>query len=124
MLAVNDTFTLFNAATYTGSFSSVVSQTPGQTITWDTSNLAVNGTVRVAAAVAAPATITPAVGNGTLTLSWPPNQLGYRLEVQTNSLAVGLNTNWVTVPGSAGVTSVTVPVVPGNPTVFFRLVFP
>ena len=122
MLAVNDTFKLFNAATYGGSFSSVVSQTPGQTVTWDTSNLAVNGTVRVASVVANPVTLTPVASGGTLNLSWP--QLGYRLEVQTNSLAVGINTNWVTVPGSTGVTSVSVPVVSGNPTVFFRLVFP
>jgi autotransporter-associated beta strand protein len=124
VLAVNDTFKVFNATTYSGSFSSVVSQTPGQTVTWDLSNLTVDGTVRVATAVAAPVTLTSVVNGNNLDLSWPLDQLGYRLEVQTNSLAVGLNTNWVTVPGSTGVTAVSMPVVPGNPTVFFRLVFP
>jgi len=123
-LAVNDTFKPFNAATYVGSFSSVVSQTPGQTVTWDTSNLTADGTVRVATVAPAPVTLTSVVSGGNLNLSWPADQIGWRLEVQTNSLAVGLNTNWVTVPGSTGVTSVSVPVVPGNPTVFFRLVFP
>jgi len=124
MLAVNDTFKLFDATTYSGSFSSVVSQTPGQTVTWDTSNLAVNGTVRVATAVAVPVTLASVVNGNNLNLSWPANQLGWRLEIQTNSLAVGINTNWFTVPGSTSVTSASIPVVPGNPTVFLRLVFP
>lgn len=124
LLAVNDTFNLFDATTFNGSFSSVVSQTPGQTVTWDTSNLLVDGTVRVASAVAVPVTLGSGVSGNTLELSWPVDQLGWRLEVQTNSLAVGVNTNWFTVPGSTEVTSVSVPVVPGNPTVFFRLVFP
>jgi hypothetical protein len=124
MLAVNDTFKVFNAGAYSGSFSSVISQTPGQTVTWDLSNLTVNGTVRVASAVAVPVTLVSAPSGNTLNLSWPADQLGWRLEVQTNSLAVGLNTNWFTVPGSTSVTSVAVPVVPGNPTVFYRLVFP
>jgi len=124
MLAVNDTFKLFTATSYSGSFSSVVSQTPGQTITWDTSKLTVDGTVKVLTAVAAPVTLNSVVSGNTLNLSWPANQLGWRLEVQTNSLAVGINTNWATVPGSTSVTSVAVPVITVNPIVFYRLVFP
>jgi autotransporter-associated beta strand protein len=123
-LAVNDTFKLFDATSYNGSFANVVSQTVGQTVTWDLSNLTVDGTVRVASAVAAQVTLTSVVNGNTIDLSWPVDQLGWRLEVQTNSLAVGLANNWVTVPNSTNVTSVSVPVVPGNPAVFFRLVFP
>jgi fibronectin-binding autotransporter adhesin len=124
VLAVNDTFKVFNATTYSGSFSSVVSQTPGQVVTWDLSNLAVNGTVRVASAAAAPVTLVSAPNGNTLDLSWPADQLGWRLEVQTNALSTGLSDNWFTVPGSTEVTEMSVPVVPGNPTVFYRLVFP
>lgn len=124
VLAVNDTFKLFNASSYSGSFSAVVSQTLGQTVTWDLSNLTVNGTVRVASAVAAPVTLGSVVSGGTLNLSWPVDQIGWRLENQTNALTVGLNTNWFTVPNSTTTNSVTVPIVPGNPTVFYRLVYP
>lgn len=123
VLVAGDTFKVFNAPSYSGSFT-VVSQTPGQTITWDTSNLTVDGTVKVATAVAAPVSLGSAVSGNTLNLTWPISQLGYRLEAQTNSLTVGVNTNWVNVPGSSAVTSWPVPIVPGNPTVFYRLVFP
>jgi len=123
-LSPGDTFMLFNATTYGGSFASVVSQTPGQTVTWDTSQLTVDGSVKVVTAVATPATIATTVNGSSLQLSWPANQLGYRLEVQTNPLSVGISTNWATVPGSTQVTSVSVPIAPGTPTVFYRLVFP
>lgn len=124
VLAVNDTFKLFNASSYSGSFSAVVSQTFGQTVTWDLSNLTVNGTVRVASAVAAPVTLGSVVSGGTLNLTWPVDQIGWRLENQTNALTVGLNTNWFTVPNSTTTNSVIVPIAPGNPTVFYRLVYP
>lgn len=124
VLAVNDTFKLFDAASFSGSFSSVVSQTPGQTVTWDPSKLNVDGTVKVLSVVSTPVTLSSVVSGNNLNLSWPASQLGYRLEVQTNSLAVGVNNNWVTVPGSTSVTALSVPIVTGNPTVFYRLVFP
>jgi hypothetical protein len=123
-LAVNDTFKLFDATSYSGSFSGLVSYTPGQTVAWNTSNLTVDGTVRVVNVVAVPVTLTTVAAGGNLNLSWPPDQLGWRLETQTNPLSVGISNNWVTVPGSTEVTAVSVPIVPGNPTAFFRLIFP
>ena len=62
-------------------------------------------------------------GNG-LTLAWPADHTGWRLEAQTNSLASGLGTNWVTVLGSAATNQVFVPVQTTNGSVFFRLVYP
>jgi len=121
VLAVGDTFNVFDATTFSGSFGSVVSVTPGQVVTWDTSKLNVDGTVKVATAVAASATLASAVSGGSLNLSWPA---GWRLEAQTNSLAMGLSGNWGTVPGAQGVTSLSVPIVTGNPAVFYRLAFP
>ena len=67
-LLVGVTFTLLTAGTRTGSYSSVVSQTPGQTVTWNTGQLTANGTVSVAKALAAPVTLVP-VGE------WRKNQL-------------------------------------------------
>ena len=57
-------------------------------------------------------------------LNWPADHLGWRLEMQTNSIGAGLGTNWVTVPNSAMTNQVFVPVNAGNGSVFFRLVYP
>lgn len=67
------------------------------------------------------------VAGGNLNLTWPPDHLGWRLQVQTNSLSTGLtaNTNsWFTVPNSTTVTNVTIPISPVNGSVFYRLVYP
>jgi len=55
--------------------------------------------------------------------NWPTNA-GWILQGQTNNLAVGLSTNWVEVPGSSALTSVTNTVNPANGSVFYRLRFP
>jgi autotransporter-associated beta strand protein len=122
-LAPNDTFKLFAAAAYTGSFSGVVSETPGQTVTWDTSKLSVDGTVKVLTAAVVPASITTSVSGGNLTLSWPAGQTGWELQEQTNSMGIGITTNWFIVPGSTATNQVTFPIVPTTGSAFFRLVF-
>ena len=123
-LQAGDTFTLFTAGAYTGSFSSVISQTPGQTVTWNTSQLPVNGKVSVTTAVAAPVTLAPLVSAGRLNLTWPANQIGWELQHQVNPLTVGISTNWVAVPGSTATNAVSLPLDIVEPTEFFRLVFP
>ena len=57
-----------------------------------------------------------------LDISWPV--AGGRLETQTNSLSVGLGTNWVTVPGSAATNHIVVPLDQANGSVFYRLALP
>jgi len=64
--------------------------------------------------------ITQANGN-TLQLSWPQDHLGWRLQVQTNSL---VDSNWVDVPNSTNVTSTLLNIDPANGSVYFRLVYP
>jgi hypothetical protein len=89
-----------------------------------TNKLAQNGTIAlVAAPVVAPSptNITFSASGGNLILDWPAGQ-GWQLQAQTNSRAVGLTTNWVTVPGA--VPPFTNAVVPANGTVFYRLAFP
>ena len=48
-LAVGDSFKLFDAANYAGSFAAISPATPGIGITWDRSYLPVDGTLRVVA---------------------------------------------------------------------------
>ncbi|HTV42630.1 MAG TPA: LamG-like jellyroll fold domain-containing protein [Candidatus Sulfotelmatobacter sp.] len=73
-------------------------------------------------------TVPPVIGfafaNGNLTLSWPPDHLGWMLEAQTNSLTVGLSNDWTQVAGSAGLTNITIPINLSNGTVFYRLIYP
>ena len=59
-----------------------------------------------------------------MTLSWPASYTGWRLETQTNSLNVGLSNNWVAVPGSTTVNTVTLPINAASGAVFYRLVYP
>lgn len=71
-----------------------------------------------------PTNIVAVVSGGKLNLSWPADHIGWRLQVQTNSLSVGISTNWSTYPGSAETNAVSVPISPANPSVFFRMVYP
>ncbi len=71
-----------------------------------------------------PVTLTNSVSGSTLSLSWPADHLGYSLQSQTNLRSVGLKTNWVTLPGSASVTTTNLPIDKANPTVFYRLSYP
>jgi hypothetical protein len=68
-----------------------------------------------------PTNVTASVSGGNLSLTWPGDHLGWYLQAQTNTLASGLGTNWVDVPGSSSVTNVVVPINPGNPAVFYRM---
>jgi autotransporter-associated beta strand protein/T5SS/PEP-CTERM-associated repeat protein len=120
-LTVGQSFKLFTAGTLAGTYSSVLSQTPGQTVTWDTTQLYVNGTVKVASVIAVPVAITATVSGTNISLTWPA-QTGWELQEQTNSLSVGIGNNWVAVPGSAGTNQFTVPVNPGVPFQLFRLI--
>jgi hypothetical protein len=43
------------------------------------------------------------------------------LQVQTNSLDVGIAANWVDVPASIEITATNITINPANPTAFFRL---
>ena len=71
-----------------------------------------------------PTNITMSVSGGTLTLSWPASHLGWILQSQTNSLSVGISTNWVDVPGSEASTEAYIPLDPEVPAAFYRLRYP
>jgi hypothetical protein len=61
------------------------------------------------------------VSGQSLTLSWPADHLGWYLQSQTNSLSTGLGANWVDVAGSSATNTLVLPIVPGNPAVFYRM---
>jgi hypothetical protein len=71
--------------------------------------------------------LTSGVSNGTLTLGWPVDHLGYRLLTQTNNLNLGVSSNpndWATVPGSTTTNQLNLPVTTTNLNSFYRLVYP
>lgn len=122
-LAVGQQFYLFSQALTNGNALTVT----GGGATWS-NNLAVDGSITVLTVIPTVNTNTFAlktsVSGGNLSLSWPPDRLGWRLQVQTNTLSSGLGTNWVTVPNSTTVTNVTIPISTANGTVFYRTVYP
>jgi hypothetical protein len=71
-----------------------------------------------------PTNIVFAVANNQMTLSWPADHTGWTLQTQTNSVSVGLSTNWVNVSSSTGTNQVVIPISLTNGSVFYRLVYP
>jgi autotransporter-associated beta strand protein len=122
-LAVGQKFTVFNSAVANGAAMTVA----GGGVNW-TNNLAVDGSISVLSVIASVNTnsfaINASVSGNNLNLSWPPDRLGWKVQMQTNSLSTGLNGSWVTVSATASVTNYTVPINPANPTVFIRMTYP
>ena len=123
-LTLGDKFTLFSATSRQGVFNTLNLPTLPAGLGWSNS-LAIDGSIQVVNAVnTAPPVMTNTYNAGTLTLAWPADHLGWRLQVQTNAITTGITTNWLTWPNSTNLTSVSVQVDPTQPTVFFRLVYP
>ena len=127
-LHAGDTFKLFSVAG-TGLFTSITLPVSdhGCIYTW-TTNLAGDGTIRVLTAVTTnPVPVLTNSFNATskqLTLNWGSGYQGYRLQAQTNTVSIGLTTNWVDWAGSTGVTQEIIPLDQTKGTVFFRLIYP
>ena len=123
-LAGGDTFTLFSAPV-PGSFSVTnLPALPSPNLAW-VNILGVNGTLSVTnigGGPTGPVQLTNSVTGSTLNLSWPSGQ-GWRLQMQTNILSVGLGTNWVYITDGSG-SSTNINVDASKPTVFFRLIYP
>jgi autotransporter-associated beta strand protein len=85
------------------------------------------GNLLVSPVATNPTNIATSVTGTNLTLSWPTDHTGWRLLVQTNNLVRGISTNpadWGVVSGSANTNQVIIPIDPGKPTEFYRLVYP
>ena len=117
-LQVGDTFQFFTSgvAGITANLQTV-DYANAVTYTWN-NNIAVNGSVSVA-------TVTP-ITSPTLNVVPSGNSLAFswsgpfHLQAQTNSLSVGISTNWFNYPGGT-VSPVNVTINPTNKTVFYRL---
>ena len=121
-LVAGDSFTLFSRPV-SGSFTTLnLPALPDTSVAW-TNQLAVNGTIAViqVAVNTSSINITASVSGGSLSVSWPADHIGWTLQVQTNSLSIGLRTNWVDVPGSTGTNVISLPVDNSKGTVFYRL---
>ncbi|HSY19405.1 MAG TPA: autotransporter-associated beta strand repeat-containing protein [Candidatus Acidoferrales bacterium] len=123
-LVAGDSFKLFSFASASGAFTSITPSQPADGLQWDTSHLTTDGTLGVTAVNATPAPIMATVSGNQLTLSWPADHTGWRLQVQTNTLSSGLGSNWVDVAGSTLVNSIQFTLNPVNGTVFYRMVYP
>ena len=113
---VGQTFDILDAATFNGSFSSVILPPlpPGRF--WNTDAVATTGVLSVVAAPKLNST-----NNGTsLGFSWSG---AFKLQAQTNSQSVGISTNWGDYPGG-GTSPVSVPIDVRRGSVFFRLSSP
>ncbi len=127
-LQVGDSFQLFNQAVagFTTVNLPLTDVNNNRVYTW-TNRVAINGSIQVLTAVppvnTTPTNITVHVSGGNLALSWPLDHTGWTLQVQTNTLNIGLSTNWVDVAGSSTTNQMTLPVNSGNGCVFFRLVY-
>jgi len=123
VLTNGDAFQLFNVTgTPSGNFTGIVG-TPAPGLAY--SFAPASGILSVIIGVnTTPTNITAKVKGGNLELSWPADHIGWRLQVQTNSLAGGLNTNWVDVPNAAAMSSVTNAINARNGAVFYRMVYP
>jgi autotransporter-associated beta strand protein len=129
-LHTGDRFQLFST-NITGAFAvtNLPATTGDGTITYVwTNNLAVDGSIAVLVGVPNvnpnPTNITASVSGGVLTLTWPPDHTGWRLQNQTNTLAKGLGTNWVDVAGATTTNQVSIPVSGTNGVVFYRMIYP
>ncbi len=86
-------------------------------------NIGVDGSITVTSGAPnlTPSKIKTSISNGAITLTWPTNQVGWTLQMQTNSLSVGISTNWVAVPGSTATNQMTMSLT--NAATFFRLTY-
>ena len=109
-LAAGDSFKLFDAAHYAGSFAAISPATPGIGIVWDSSYLPVDGTLRVAAVPPERPPIQVTFTGGLPVLAWPS---GWTLQSANSLLGP-----WSAVPGAVSPYTV----VPIDPTKFYRLV--
>jgi hypothetical protein len=117
-LTNGDRFVLFTAPTITGNFMNVNLPTG---YTWSNS-VATDGAIMVLAVNSEPTnapTLSASVAGNSLTLTWPLAYTSYGLQAQTNSLSVGLGTNWVNVTTSSN--TLTIPINQANGSVFYRL---
>ena len=123
--AAGDTFKLFSRALVGGS-AMTIAPAPGTGLNW-VNQLAVNGSIAVAAISQVPTNINYSLTSGRLNLNWPADHTGWRLLMQTGHLNLGFsrNTNdWNTIAGSTLISATNFLINQSNVSEFYRLVYP
>jgi autotransporter-associated beta strand protein len=127
-LSVGDSFRLFDALSYSGSFANVIPATPGSGLAWDLTTLVVDGTLRIQAGQQRPEIATTSLSGGALRFSGSggdPNGTYY--VISSTNLATSpagwtrILTNTFDGSGNFSVTNV---INPGTPHRFFVLETP
>ncbi len=125
-LVGGESYKLFSAASYSGVFTTIIPTTPGAGLTWNTSNLAVNGTISVVGGAPGPTTnanITKVSLSGTNLLLHGTNNnvpnTSFRWVILTSATVTNALSNWTPVftnsfSGSGGTFDYTNPIVPGT----------
>ena len=125
-IANGSSFKLFSKPV-TG-FSSTTLPTGGGSYVWN-NNLAVDGSITLVSGGlnTTPTNIVASVAGGTLTLSWAADHTGWNLQVQTNTLTTGLQTNsalWFNVANANLTNLINISINPVNGAVFYRMIYP
>jgi autotransporter-associated beta strand protein len=94
-LVAGDMFTVFNQPVQMALGEQLKFISPGVTFTDNQ-----DGTISVASVATGTPAVTATVSGGQLNMSWPSVWTGLHVQVQTNTLAKGLGTNWFTIPGT------------------------
>ena len=125
-LVAGNSFKLFSQPVLNGGALTITNGI-GAGLAW-TNLLAVDGSIAVISTGPSYATnatnLTFTAGGGSLNISWPSDHLGWILQSQTNSRAIGLTSGWIDMAGTASITATNLPVSIADPTVFYRLRIP
>jgi autotransporter-associated beta strand protein len=126
--AAGNSFKLFDSLSYGGAFARINPTTPGAGLAWDTTSLAVNGTLKVVSVASPPHFNSPVLSGSTLTLSGgggAPNA-NYILLASTNVALTVPSWDRVTTNqfDSSGNFSISMPVTPELPQRFFLIQLP
>jgi hypothetical protein len=121
-LAAGDKFTLFAPVPLNSAATSKLPP-PGSGLVW-ANNIFVDGTIEVMACGCGeprtPPKITLSTTPTSIILSWPMSYTSFALHGQTNSVPLGLSTNWGLVPGVVG-NQITIPRSALQGSAFFQL---
>ncbi|MEJ0091698.1 MAG: LamG-like jellyroll fold domain-containing protein [Limisphaerales bacterium] len=124
-LANGNSFQVFSAASYVGSFSSITPTIPGPGLVWDTSQLNTLGFISVVAGSSSPVINTPTISGGNLIFNGTGGTPNGSYSVLTTTNVATSITNWVSLATNSfdalGNFSVTNAMVPGTPQRFYRI---
>lgn len=122
-IAAGDSFQLFSAGSIGGAFAATNLPPLNPGLAWNFNSAA--GLLSVSQTTATnPTNISFTISGGSLTLAWPDDHIGWRLQVQTNDLVSGLGTNWFDVNGSTLTNAANFLIDPASGNVFYRMIFP